>query len=64
MQEKASDRAAELDAVKAKKVQEQFDLKIRREKKEADEKKQRLLKGLEDARIAQFREREEKVKEL
>ena len=64
MQEKASDRAAELDAVKAKKVQEQYDLKLRREAKEANEKKQKLLKGLEDARIAQFKEREEKVKEI
>ncbi len=63
MQEKASDRQAELDAVKAKKVQEQHELKLRAAEQAAREKRQRLLKGLEVARVEQFREREERLKE-
>lgn len=62
-QEKASDRQAEIDAIKAKKVQEQHELKVRATEQAARDKKQRLLKGLEDARITQFREREEKLVE-
>ena len=64
MQEKASDRQAELDASKAKKVQEQHELKLRAVEQAAREKRSRLLKGLEEARVEQFREREEKLKEI
>lgn len=51
MQEKASDRQAELDAIKARKVQEQHELKLRAQELAAREKRQKLLKGLEDARV-------------
>jgi len=58
MQEKAADRQADIDALRAKRAFEQGERDARNKERLANEKRQRLLKELEEARVKQFQERE------
>ena len=58
MQEKAADGQADIDALRAKRAFEQGERDARNKERLANEKRQRLLKELEEARVKQFQERE------
>ena len=57
-QEKAADRQADIDALRAKRAFEAGEREARKKEQLAFEKKQRLLTDLEDARVKQFADRE------
>ena len=57
-QEKAADRQADIDALRAKRAFEEGERKARTHEKMQFEKKQRLVADLENARVKQFQERE------
>ena len=62
-QEKAADRQADIDALRAKRAFEQGEREARLKEKMELEKKTRLLKELEVARVKQFQEREQRLTE-
>ena len=62
-QEKAADRQADIDALRAKRAFEQGEREARQKERREAEKKSRLLKELEVARVLQFQEREHRLTE-
>lgn len=64
MQEKAADRQADIDALRAKRAFEQGERDARNKERFANEKRARLLKELEEARVRQFMEREQRLAEV
>jgi len=58
LQEKAADRQADIDQLRARRAYEEQERNARRKEREEFEKKQRLIADLEVARVEQFATRE------
>lgn len=63
MQEKAQDKQAELDALRAKRAQEDYERQWRRKTREEAEKRQKMNRDLAQARERQKREKEDVIAE-
>lgn len=63
MQEKAQDRQAEIDALRAKRAFEESERIAREKERKELEHKQKVLRELEEARQQQFLDRERRLAE-
>lgn len=63
LQEKAQDRQAEIDALRAKRAFEESERIAREKERKELEYKQKVLRDLEDARQQQFLDRERRLAE-